>query len=214
MELQEEEEEEEGKAGCFLLLPPLTGQRSTCTYLTLPTSSRTCDYPYRLQKLKEGEEFSARQLHGYSPPPSLLHAYLLSSHKITDNTEYQLSPHLSTKARAKPSKQKKNRRSASPKYNKKKLGPTTPPVVQHPIPSHRSTTNPSPLLSNKKKAYFSFRKPVKAKLLLACRGGKKTATSLALSRCVCRNGLPYLTLRCLALPYQVGTYLCVRYHVV
>lgn len=32
MELQEEEEEE-GKAGCFLLLPPLTGQRSTCTYL-------------------------------------------------------------------------------------------------------------------------------------------------------------------------------------
>lgn len=198
MELQEEEEE--GKAGCFLLLPPLTGQRSTCTYLTLPTSSRTCDYPYRLQKLREGEEFSAHQLHGYSPPPSLLHAYLLSSHKITDNTEYQLSPHLSTKARAKPSKQKTV--DPPPRNIIRKTGPNhaTGRTTSHPIPPFHHQPLSSPLQQNK--ASF-FSETGKGKTLACLQGWKKkTAASLAFKplRRYKRATVPYFTLPCLALP--------------
>lgn len=212
MELQEEEE---GKAGCFLLLPPLTGQRSTCTYLP--------DLAYILENVRLSIPATKAE-RGRNPQTQLvnymvthrhhlfsMHRYLLSSHKITDNTEYQLSPHLSTKARAKPSKQK-NRRSASPKYNKKNWA--QPRHRSYNIPSHPTVPPPTPLLSSPTKKGLFFSETGKGKTLACLQGWKKTAASLALSRCVGVNGLPYLTLRCLALPYQVGTCLCVRYHVV
>lgn len=156
MELQEEEEEE-GKAGCFLLLPPLTGQRSTCTYLTLPTYlySKTCDYPYRLQKPREGGILSSSTtwlLTATISSPCI--QYLLSSHKITDNTEYQLSPHLSTKARAKPSKQKTV---DPPPRNIIRKNWAQPRHRSYNIPSHPTVPPPTPLLSSPtKKASFVF----------------------------------------------------------
>lgn len=210
MELQEEEEE--GKAGCFLLLPPLTGQRSTCTYLP--------DLAYILENVRlsipatKAERRRNSQLVNYM----VTHRHhLFSMHTSYPRTKsliipnIKLSPHLSTKARAKPSKQKTV--DPPPRNIIRKTGPNhaTGRTTSHPIPPFHHQPLSSPL--QQKKASF-FRKPVKAKLLLACRGGKKTAASLALSRCVGVNGLPYLTLRCLALPFQVGTYLCVRYHVV
>lgn len=206
MELQEEEEE--GKAGCFLLLPPLTGQRSTCTYLPDPYS-RTCDYPYRLQKLREGgilrlSSSTTWLLTATISSPCI--QYLLSSHKITDNTEYQTFSPSFHKGQSQ-AKQAKNRRSASPKYNKKNWA--QPRHRSYNIPSHPTVPPPTPLLSSPTKKGIFFSETGKGKTLACMQGWKKTATSLALSRCVGINGLPYLTLRCLALPYQVGTYLCV-----
>lgn len=174
MELQEEEEEEEeGKAGCSLLLPPLTGQRSICTYLTLPTSSRTCDYPYRLQKLREG---GILRLSSSNYMVTHRH-HLFSLHTSYPRTKsliipnIKLSPHLSTKARAKPSKQK-NRRSASPKYNKKNWA--QPRHRSYNIPSHPTVPPPTPLLSSPtKKRPLLFSETGKGKTLACLQGWKK-----------------------------------------
>lgn len=179
MELQEEEEEE-GKAGCFLLLPPLTGQRSTCTYLP--------DLAYILENVRlsipatkaERGRNPQTQLVNYmvtQPPPSLLHAYLLSSHKITDNTEYQLSPHLSTKARAKPSKQKTV---DPPPRNIIRKNWAQPRHRSYNIPSHPTVPPPTPLLSSPTKNGLFFSETGKGKTLACLQGWKKkTAASLA-----------------------------------
>lgn len=212
MKLQEEEEEEEGKAGCFLLLPPLTGQRSTCTYLP--------DLAYILENVRlsipatKAERGRNSQLVNYM----VTHRHhLFSMHTSYPRTKsliipnIKLSPHLSTKARAKPSKQKTV---DPPPRNIRKTGPNhaTGRTTSHPIPPFHHQPLSSPLQQKKRPLLFS--ETGKGKTLACLQGWKKTAASLALSRCVCRNGLPYLTLRCLALPYQVGTCLCVRYHVV
>lgn len=170
MELQEEEEE--GKAGCFLLLPPLTGQRSTCTYLP--------DLAYILENVRLSiPATKAERRRGIlsssttwftQPPPSLLHAYLLSSRKITDNTEYQLSPHLSTKARAKPSKQKTV--DPPPRNIIRKTGPNhaTGRTTSHPIPPFHHQPLSSPL--QQKKGLF-FSETGKGKTLACLQGWKK-----------------------------------------
>lgn len=173
MELQEEEEEE-GKAGCFLLLPPLTGQRSTCTYRYLP------DLAYILENVRlsipatKAERGRNSQLVNYM----VTHRHhLFSMHTSYPRTKsliipnIKLSPHLSTKARAKPSKQKTV--DPPPRNIIRKTGPNhaTGRTTSHPIPPFHHQPLSSPL--QQKKGLFCFRKPVKAKLLLACRGGKK-----------------------------------------
>lgn len=157
MELQEEEEEE-GKAGCFLLLPPLTGQRSTCTYLP--------DLAYILENVRLSIPATKAE-RGRNPQTQLVNYMVTHRHHLFSmHTSYprtksliipniKLSPHLPTKARAKPSKQK-NRRSASPKYNKKKNW-AQPRHRSYNIPSH-PTFHHQPLSSplQQKKGLFFF----------------------------------------------------------
>lgn len=156
MELQEEEEE--GKAGCFLLLPPLTGQRSTCTYLP--------DLAYILENVRlsipatkaERGRNSQTQLVNYM----VTHRHhLFSMHTSYPRTKsliipnIKLSPHLSTKARAKPSKQKTV---DPPPRNIIRKNWAQPRHRSYNIPSHPTVPPPTPLLSSptKKRPLFFF----------------------------------------------------------
>lgn len=195
MELQEEEEE--GKAGCFLLLPPLTGQRSTCTYLP--------DLAYILENVRlsipatKAERGRNPQLVNYM----VTHRHhLFSMHISYPRTKSLMIPNINFLPifpRAKPSKQKTV--DPPPRNIIRKTGPNhaTGRTTSHPIPPFHHQPFSSPL--QQKKASF-FRKPVKAKLLLACRGGKKNCCQSGLKplrRCK-RATVPYFTLPCLALP--------------
>lgn len=196
----------------LLPLPPLTGQRS---YLP--------DLAYILENVRLSIPATKAE-RGRNPQTQLVNYmvthrhHLFFMHTSYPRTKSLIIPNINFlpifPQRPEPSQASKKTVDPPPRNIIRKTGPNhaTGRTTSHPIPPFHHQPLSSPL--QQKTASF-FRKPVKAKLLLACRGGKKTAASLALSRCVCRNGLPYLTftLPCLALP---GRYicLCVRYHVV
>lgn len=156
MELQEEEEEE-GKAGCFLLLPPLTGQRSTCTYLP--------DLAYILENVRLSIPATKAE-RGRNPQTQLVNYMVTHRHHLFSmHTSYprtksliipniKLSPHLSTKARAKPSKQKTV---DPPPRNIIRKNWAQPRHRSYNIPSHPTVPPPTPLLSKKRPLFFGNR---------------------------------------------------------
>lgn len=161
------------------LLPPASSFDRTAeylylpTYLTLPTYSRTCDYPYRLQKLREGGILSSSTtwlltatISSPCIPPT---SYPRTKSLIIPNI--RLSPHLSTKARAKPSKQKTV--DPPPRNIIRKTGPNhaTGRTTSHPIPPFHHQPLSSPLQQKKRPLFFS--ETGKGKTLACLQGWKK-----------------------------------------
>lgn len=172
MELQEEEEEEEeGKAGCFLLLPPLTGQRSTCTYLP--------DLAYILENVRlsipatKAERGRNPQLVNYM----ITHRHhLFSMHTSYPRTKSLIIPNINFlpifPQRPEPSQASKKTVDPPPRNIIRKTGPNhaTGRTTSHPIPPFHHQPLSSPL--QQKKGLF-FSETGKGKTLACLQGWKK-----------------------------------------
>lgn len=177
MELQEEEEE--GKAGCFLLLPPLTGQRSTCTYLP--------DLAYILENVRlsipatKAERGRNSQLVNYM----VTHRHhLFSMHTSYPRTKSLIIPNINFlpifPQRPEPSQASKKTVDPPPRNIIRKNW-AQPRHRSYNIPSHPTVPPPTPLLSSptKKRPLF-FSETGKGKTLACLQGWKKNC---------CQSGL-------------------------